>query len=309
MQQEIKIYTYEQRSPEWYKVREGKITASPISNILGSISNAKTKDAIQNLAMKLAIESVHGMIEDNYINYDMQRGIDNEPSAFSILEDNLGREFVNVNKIGFVELSEHIGASPDGIADNNRNVEIKCPSPENYFKYILRGVIPDKYYAQMQHQMMCSNTEATYFVNYCIHRAKEYANIEVVQRDDVMIELIKSRCEMVIEEKLKYIDILTSFTPITIHDSKVIIHDKIETATFDPDRAKKDKIQNAYLELEVDGKKLTWAQFNKLTIDSEGWLYVRPKDKTLSNKIAFQCKSDLDYMELDHYRPKTLRNL
>lgn len=228
MPQEIKIYTYEQRSPEWYQVREGKITASPISNILGSLGHAKTKEAIENLAMKLAIESVHGMIEDNYVNFDMQRGIDNEPSAFSKLEDYLAGEFISINKIGFVEYSAHIGASPDGICDNNFNVEIKCPTPENYFKHILRGNIPPKYYAQMQHQMLCSNTDATYFVNYCVHRAKEYAKIEVVNRDNKMIDLILERCELVIKSKLEYIEKLTSKQPITIHDAGVVIHDSIQ---------------------------------------------------------------------------------
>jgi putative phage-type endonuclease len=309
MHQEIKIYTYEQRSPEWYEVREGKITASPIANILGSIGNAKTKEAIQNLAMKLAIESVHGMIEDNYINFDMQRGIDNEPSAFAMLEDHLGREFINVSKIGFVELSEHIGASPDGITDNNRNVEIKCPSPENYFKHILRGQIPDKYYAQMQHQMFCSNTEATYFVNYCVHRAKEYVNIEIVQRDDVMIELIKSRCEMVIESKLNYIDMLVSKTPIQIHDTNVVLHDEVAVPTYVPDVSKKDKIQKAYLDLVVNGHNLKWKQFIQLDCDSDGWFYINPGGKKLSNQIVFQCRKDLDKGIDDCYRPKTLRDI
>ena len=229
MQQEIKIYTYEQRSPEWYKVREGKITASDITSILGTIGNAKTLQAIDNKALELAIESVHGMIEDNYINFDMQRGIDNEPSAFDCLFDYLSLQFVNLSKIGFVELNEHIGASPDALASNNYNGEIKCPSPKNYFKFIAKGEIPQKYYDQMQHQMYCTNTDGTYFVNYCVHMNKEYVDIRIVPRDEKRIELIKDRCELVIKKKLEYIDILISKQQkLTIHDGNITVHEIVK---------------------------------------------------------------------------------
>jgi putative phage-type endonuclease len=208
--QDYKLYYFEQRSPEWYKIREGKITASHIVNILGLITLAKTKDAIDNLAMKLAIESVYGMIEDNFVNFEMQRGIDNEPLAFDKLSEYLASDFIELNKIGFAEYNKHIGASPDGKASNNYNVETKCPNVGNYFKYVLTGEIDPKHYAQMQHQMMCTNTDATYYVNYCIHNAKEYCTIKVVNRDEKMIELIKTRCDLVIDSKLKYIDILNN---------------------------------------------------------------------------------------------------
>lgn len=224
--QEIKIYTYEQRSPEWYKVREAKITASDITSILGPIGNAKTQQAIDNKALELAIEAVHGMVEDNYINFDMQRGIDNEPSAFECLKEHLALNFIDLSKIGFVELNEHIGASPDGLASNNHNAEIKCPSPKNYFKFIAKGEISQKYFDQMQHQMLCTNTDGTYFVNYCVHMAKEYVDIRIVPRDEKRIELIKQRCELVIEKKLQYIDILNGAqSKLTLHDGNITIHE------------------------------------------------------------------------------------
>lgn len=229
MLQEIKIYTYEQRSPEWYQLREGKITASDITSILGVISNAKTLQAIDNKALELAIESVHGMVEDNYINFDMQRGIDNEPSAFQCLKDHLALHFINVSEIGFAEINDHIGASPDGLTSNCHCVEIKCPSAKNYFKFIAKGEIPQKYYDQMQHQMLCTNTIGTYFVNYCVHMAKDYVDIRVVHRDEKRIELIKERCEKVIQRKLEYIDILRGTSPkLTIYDGNVTVNEIVK---------------------------------------------------------------------------------
>lgn len=129
------IHNVEQRSPEWYMLREGKITASTITNILGKESLVTTQKAIKNISMKLAIEAVHGMIENDYVSFDMQRGIDQEPSAFNLLSDILAKDFIQLNKVGFVTYSEHIGCSPDGIASNNSNAEIKCPNAENFLSY------------------------------------------------------------------------------------------------------------------------------------------------------------------------------
>ena len=87
---------FEQRSPEWYQIREGKITASPILNILGKESLETTKNAIENLAMVLAIESVYGMVESDYVSFDMQRGIDLEPFAFNRLESILNESYIDL---------------------------------------------------------------------------------------------------------------------------------------------------------------------------------------------------------------------
>ncbi len=216
MLQEIKLFSYQQRSPEWYKVREGKITASDIVSILGKDTLATTKTAIDNLAMTLAIETIYSKIEDDYVSFDMQRGIDMEPAAYDILHDYLGEQFITCSQIGFAQLNEHVGASPDALCSNNRSGEIKCPNAANYFKYVLKGIISPKHYAQMQHQMLCTGTDASYYVNYCVHMGKEYTSIKVVERDNEMIELIKTRCEDVIEKKLAYIDVLKNTEPLNI---------------------------------------------------------------------------------------------
>lgn len=210
MAKAIKIYTYQQRTPEWYQVRQGKITASDINNILGKETLATTKNAIDNLAQSLAIESIHGILEDTFVSFDMQRGIDMEPSAYAKLEQYLGEQFIECHQIGFAELNEHIGASPDALCGDNKVGEIKCPNPKNYFKYVIDGVINPKHYAQMQHQMLCTGTDGAYYLNYCVHNANEYITLRVVERDNEMISLIQSRCEAVIELKLKYIDLLTA---------------------------------------------------------------------------------------------------
>jgi putative phage-type endonuclease len=239
MQQQIKIYDFDQRSPEWYKIREGKITASPIINILGKDTIATTKNAINNLAMKLASEQVFGMIEDDYVSFDMQRGIDLEPSALSVLADILSVDFIDLSKVGFVEYSEHIGCSPDGLTSTNCIAEVKCPKPDVFFRLCIEKEIDKKYYAQMQHQIMCANGVGGYFLSYCVHQGKEYHYAQFVERDEAMIQLIKSRCEDVIGLKIGYVDqlinvkkndginLITEPTYIAVHEQCAIIYDSI----------------------------------------------------------------------------------
>ena len=210
MSQRIIHNNIEQRSPEWYKLREGRITGTSVSSILGKITLQKTLDAIDNLAIEKAIEHVHGMIENDFISFDMQRGIDNEPSAFASLEEQLGEQFITLEKVGFVSLGEHVGYSPDGLASNKYGAEIKCHNALNYFKYVLKGVINPVYYAQMQHGMYCLDVEHFYFFNYCVHMGKEYTNTTIVDRDEEMIKTIQERIEIVTEKKLLYIERLLS---------------------------------------------------------------------------------------------------
>lgn len=206
------IHNHNQRTPEWYQAREGKITASKILNILGKDGLQKTKDAIDNLAMKLAIESVHGMIEDTYVTHDMQRGIDLEPFAFQKLKDSLAIDFVILETVGFIEHNEHIGASPDGYIKSQKTVEIKCPNAENFFKLVISDKIDPKHIAQMQHQMFCAGVDEAIYYAYCIHNGNEFAYKREIERDNDTTELIKSRCEDVIDLKLKYIQKLKQTT-------------------------------------------------------------------------------------------------
>jgi putative phage-type endonuclease len=212
----IKIHHDSQRTPEWHQLREGKITASSIVDILGKETLATTKNAIENLAQLLAIETIYGQVEDTFVNYDMQRGIDNEPLAFDKLKQYLAEQFIDCEQIGFAELNEHIGASPDALCSNNMVGEIKCPNPKNYFKYVLKNEIPAKHYAQMQHQMLCTNSTGCYYVNYCVHYGKEYVSIQIVNRDEDMIRLIEERCEMVIKAKMQYIEKLQTIQQTNI---------------------------------------------------------------------------------------------
>lgn len=204
------IHYMEQRSPEWYQIREGRVTASNVSSILGKITLAKTLDAIENMAIEKAIEQVHGMIEDNYVSFDMQRGIDSEPSAFQLFKDKMELNFLDVEQVGFVTYGENMGCSPDGVVSNGDILEIKCPNAKNFFSLVITDKIEPKHIAQMQMQMLCTGANRCHYFAYLFHRGKEYTYHKIINKDEDFQALLLERVVMVTESKMKFIDKLTS---------------------------------------------------------------------------------------------------
>lgn len=197
----------EQRSSEWFTKRYGRFTASEIYKILGIRGLGETG---KSYAIDKAIEQLYGEMEENFVSYDMQRGIENEPLAFAKFKELKELDFLEVENCGFFEFEKHAGASPDGLVSDNAILEIKCPKSSNFFKLVATNEIDSKYYAQMQMQMLATNRNKAYFFNYLVHEGVEYHHEIIVERDEVMIEKIKERLKEVIEIKLDYINKLNN---------------------------------------------------------------------------------------------------
>lgn len=198
----------QQRTEDWFKVREGRFTASQISRLLGKEGLARTKQSIDTYAFEKAVETIYGREEDNYVSEDMRRGIVLEPMAFKLFKDLKFHDFLDVTECGFYKYGDHAGASPDGRVSNNSNLEIKCPRRDKFYKIVANGLdqIDASYIAQMQMQMLATNTEQSYFLNYHIDKGIEYWHELIVERDEDMIDLIKKRIEVATEIKLNYIE-------------------------------------------------------------------------------------------------------
>jgi len=198
----------EQRSKEWFDMRKGRFTASRISELMGVRGLGKTGETY---AFEMACELVYGIDEEeNFISHDMQRGIALEPLAFRKFTELKEMEFKSVKEAYFMPLGDNAGASPDGLIDDNGNLEIKCPRPNKFFRLVALGEseIDKTYLDQMQMQMLCSNSDYTSFFNYCIFNGNEMWHEIKINRDDKVIELMKSRIEeatILRDEFVKYL--------------------------------------------------------------------------------------------------------
>jgi putative phage-type endonuclease len=194
-----------QRTVEWHAQRHGKFTASQIVKILGVRGIGETG---KTYAIDKAIEELYGEMEENYISYDMQKGIDTEPLAFEKFKSNKELEFLEVKNCGFFAFEDHAGASPDGLVSDNAILEIKCPKSTTFFKLIATNEVDKTYYAQMQMQMLCTNLNKAYFFNYLIHEGTEYHHEIIIYRDEDFIDNIKDRLKEVIKIKKEYIELI-----------------------------------------------------------------------------------------------------
>ena len=177
----MKIYNFEQRTEDWYNIRKGKITASNADTI---IANGK---GLETYIYNLMAEYYSSAEKENYINADMQRGIDLEPEArleFEFYTD------LDVQEIGFIEYNEFIGVSPDGLIGDDGLIEIKCPNDSVYFKLLLSDNIKPEYIAQMQMQLYVTDRQYCYFVSYNPNFEKSLY-IKKITRDEEMIEKLK----------------------------------------------------------------------------------------------------------------------
>ena len=181
----MKIYNFEQRTEDWYNIRKGKMSASNAETI---IANGK---GLETYIYNLMAEYYSSAEKENYINADMQRGIDLEPEAKIEFQFYTG---LDIKEVGCVELNEYILASPDGLIGDDGLIEIKCPNDSIYFKLLLSNNIKPEYIAQMQMQMYVTDRQYCYFVSYNPNFEKSLY-IKKITRDEEMIDKLKKGLE------------------------------------------------------------------------------------------------------------------
>ena len=117
-----------QLSDEWFAIRKGKMTAS---NAQAVGANGK---GLETYIYTLMAEK-YSNNKEYYTNKDMERGIELEEQARMTYEI----EYEKVEEVGFIELNEFVGASPDGLVGEDGGLEIKCVNDVNFFKLLING--------------------------------------------------------------------------------------------------------------------------------------------------------------------------
>lgn len=154
----------DQRTPEWFAARLGKVTASRISDIISKTQSGYSASRANYMAL-LICERLTGAAAESYSNAAMQHGTDTEPMALSAYEAAQG---VLVQAEGFVSHPsiEQSGASPDGLVGDTGLIEIKCLNTANHLDILLGKKMPTKHRPQVQWQMACTGRHWCDFVSY-----------------------------------------------------------------------------------------------------------------------------------------------
>jgi exodeoxyribonuclease (lambda-induced) len=102
---------------------------------------------------------------------------------------------VEIKEVGFIEMDEFSGASPDGLIGEDGLVEIKSPNDKNHFFIVSTEKIETKYIWQMQMQMLVTDRKWCDFVSFNPNFEKELVIIRV-ERDEKKIEKLKIGIEV-----------------------------------------------------------------------------------------------------------------
>ena len=189
----------EQNEEEWLELRKGKFTASSFSDLFMAKTTAGYKKAIR----KVVYERITGESPETYKNEYMERGHELEPAAKEAYEL---QTFNTVKDGGFFEVDEWIGASPDGLVDEDGQIEIKSPAYNTFIDYILSDKVPSEYIIQIQGQLFATGRAWCDFVAF---HPKLPLIVKRVLRDEVMIESIKSALNVAITEAKYMIETIT----------------------------------------------------------------------------------------------------
>lgn len=188
----MKIYeTLEQGTQEWLKVRLGKFTASNCYTI-GTEGMGKGRGGLETLCLEKASEILTQALPEQYTNEDIERGHQLEQEARSAYEIETGRA---VKQVGFVEVNEYVGCSPDGLVEDNGLIEIKCKNDKNHLLCLLGKDIDKTYQWQMQMQMLCAQRQWCDFVSYNPNFKNKPLKIIRVERNPEMIQALEKGLE------------------------------------------------------------------------------------------------------------------
>jgi len=160
---------WKQRSNEWYNIRKTRLTAS--SDIAGIIQGSNIK--------VIEKKTGHGKsFKGNAYTYHGQKF---EDIACAIYETRRGKK---VHEVGFLvhETNENLGASPDGLTEDCRLLEIKVPSVRR-----INGEVKKCYYIQMQTQLQVCDAAICDFFECSI---KYYTSKEEYDKDI----FVRSKC-------------------------------------------------------------------------------------------------------------------
>lgn len=177
----MKIHKVPQGSAEWQALRAGKFTASDAQAIA---TNGK---GLETLCFEKVAEIKTKRVADGYTNDDIERGKELEEMARNSYELETGNV---TEQVGFIELSDSVGCSPDALIKEDGLVEIKCKNDANFVRFLFDRKIDPAHFWQMQMQLFITDRK---YCDYVIFNPNFDTSIVItrVERSEEDITKIK----------------------------------------------------------------------------------------------------------------------
>lgn len=178
-----------QGSDEWNALRCGKVTASNFSIFMANSDKDFFGEPAKRYALQISLERINGCkSEASFTNGHMNRGVEQEPIARSIYEEEY---FLSVDNGGFFDCGLY-GDSPDGLVNNDGAIEIKSVIAPVHYANMKRGSFDPAYLWQIVGHLDCTGRDWVDFISYCsefprnkqiiVYRAWRYEYVEHINR-------------------------------------------------------------------------------------------------------------------------------
>ena len=173
----MKVYAHvAQGSEEWFAMRRGRPTASNFKNFI-TPKTGEYAAAAKGYIAELVGECFCPEWVEFAGNKHTDRGTELEPEARAAFVEAMSVEGLSIHEVeqvGFVtdDRRRHVaGCSPDGLIRGPNGeywagLELKCPMPKTHIGYVMEGVLPDDYKAQVHGGMEITGLSTWFFMSY-----------------------------------------------------------------------------------------------------------------------------------------------
>ena len=190
----------EQGSIEWNQLRLGKVTASRIKDVMTNGRGSAISKTSESYMYELLADLLTGEPQPFFENDAMRWGTETEPKARLMYELKTG---IEVEQVAFIEHSDFIGVSPDGLIGNTGLIEIKCPKTTTQLKRSQQENYHTDYKYQIQMQLWVSERDWCDFLSFDPRlQGKAKYLCERVYRDEKIIADMQDKTEVFVD-KLK----------------------------------------------------------------------------------------------------------
>lgn len=286
---------HEQGSKEWHKARIGRITGSAVGAILGLSPWQKPSDVIRAM-----VREYHGAESEFTGNIATDHGNMHEQRAMLAFMRETG---LSVEKTGFHEYGDRMGASPDGLTSDGGVLELKVP-------YSLRNggdfkPLADQphYAAQVQMELLATGRTHAYFAQYRAPKGdplapdyvEEGISFERVEADPEWIDRNLDSINAFYQMYLAELDNPEHLEPLRIHI------DSPDAGTFlmELDAIRKRQKADAAREKEIV------AELVKIAGEKNASIHGRPLTKVERvGSVDYGRVPELKGVDLNQYRKK-----
>ncbi len=150
----------EQRTPEWFETKWGRIGGSTSKGL------RVKSDTLMTQLVGERLESYYDNISEGFTSEAMEAGIEREDEAVKLLSERVG---VELKKCGWIQSDINlIGLSPDAVSEDLKDAaEVKCPQNKRHTELLLTDEIHLDYVDQIIHYFTVNNIlERLHFLSY-----------------------------------------------------------------------------------------------------------------------------------------------